>query len=167
MKAVVSHERLLEVLDYEPETGLFRRRIPMQCRVKVGEVAGGRKGAKGHIQIRLDGRLYLAHRLAWFYVHGRWPAQCIDHIDGDPANNRLSNLRDVAQRINLQNRRTPSSANKTSRLLGVSFCRRTGRWRSCIRVEGRQKSLGYFDSENEAHARYVEAKRQLHPGCTI
>lgn len=139
----------------------------MQCRVKVGEIAGCVRPDNGYITIGIDGRHYFAHRLAWFYEHGRWPEHHIDHINGVKADNRIANLRDVAAGVNLQNRRTPSSANKSSRLLGVSFCRRTGRWRSCIRVDGRQKSLGYFDTEDAAHARYVEVKRQLHPGCTI
>lgn len=159
----LTHKRLLEVLRYDPETGEFRRLIPMQCRGKVGELLGC-VVPSGYVRIGIDGEQIYAHRLAWFYMHGSWPQHHIDHIDGDRENNRLCNLRDVSQRINLQNRRALQASGK---LLGTSFCRRTSRWRATIRTDGKQRSLGYFNSEQEAHQRYLDAKRQLHAGCTI
>ena len=81
-------ERLREVLDYDPDTGVFTRKVRTASSVKVGDVAGSLNG-KGYIRIRVDGRLYFAHRLAWLYVHGEWPVDQVDHINGIKNDNRI------------------------------------------------------------------------------
>jgi hypothetical protein len=100
---MLTHKRLCEVLVYEKSTGLFRWRMKASKKTIVGEVAGCltvEKSGYRRVRIRIDGRLYKAHRLAWFYETGRWPKHEIDHINGDAADNRFENLRDVPHRQN-------------------------------------------------------------------
>jgi hypothetical protein len=98
--------------------------------------------------------------LAWFYVTGKWPKNSIDHRDGDRANNRFKNLRDLTQSGNLQNRKV-ANANNACGLLGVHKNGR--RWRAKIKIDYRDVHLGYFDTPKQAHAAYLKAKRELHP----
>jgi hypothetical protein len=94
----LTHEDLLDLLEYNPETGIFhwRRSRPG---IRADRVAGT-KSRYGYWQIMVRSRSYLAHRLAWFYVHGKWPVDVLDHIDGKKLNNRISNLRDVSLKEN-------------------------------------------------------------------
>ena len=162
-KANLTAARLRELLHYDAETGVFKRSVRTSRSVHVGDIAGC-KHHSGYIYIRVDSRKYAAHRLAWLYVCGAWPAGDIDHIDGNSMNNRIANLRDVSKATNLQNQRL-ASRNNASGFLGVS--RKGLRWRARIWVNGELRIIGAFDDPAEAHAAYVEAKRKLHPGCTI
>jgi hypothetical protein len=116
------------------------------------------------VRIGVGGRVYHAHRLAWLYVHGVWPAGDIDHINGDPLDNRLCNLRLVDRSVNMQNQRR-ARADSHLGVLGVSA--RGGRFRASIAVRGERFSLGTFDDVHAAQDAYVTAKRRLHEGCTI
>jgi hypothetical protein len=155
----VTADRLRYLLTYEPVTGVFIRRVQLG-RWKVGTVAGG-VHPDGHRYIKIDGRLYAAHRLAWLYVHGEWPTQQIDHRNGQPDDNRLANLRLATNAENQHNVSSPR-ANNTSGHLGVTHHRRDG-WRARITIAGRRRWLGAFPTAEEASARYLEAKRELHP----
>lgn len=81
-------ERVRELFRYDPETGIFTRLVdsPMH-RAKAGETSAS-INSQGYAQIRVDGKRYKAHRLAWLHMTGEWPTQQIDHIDGNRANNR-------------------------------------------------------------------------------
>jgi HNH endonuclease/AP2 domain len=83
----------------------------------------------------------------------------VDHINGVRHDNRPSNLRPATQSENLANTRLRS--NNTSGLKGASFHKQAGRWRAAIRIDGRQRHLGLFDTPEEAHAAYVRAAREL------
>jgi len=131
--------------------------------VKAGAVAGY-VGNDGYVRIRASGTRFLAHRLAWFYVHGTWPVGEIDHINGDRSDNRIANLRDVSRLTNRQNMRRAQADNRSG-LLGVSLA--NNRCKASIRSGGKNHHLGYFSSPEAAHAAYVAAKRQRHDGCTI
>lgn len=169
-------ERLRELVDYEPETGLFFWRheacggfhgsVVMH---RQGERAGTPRKTDGRTVIRIEARTYLSYRLAWLWVTGNWPLLEIDHIDGDPTNDRFVNLRDASRRVNQQNIRKRKNDKRSSELLGVFANRPSYKkpWRSSISTGGKQKSLGSFDTEEEAHAAYVSAKRRLHEGCTL
>lgn len=162
----VTRERLLELLHYEPQTGVFTWRVDRTPTVKAGDVAGTSKNSSGHHVILIDWRPYRAHRLVWLYVHGRWPNGPIDHINGVRNDNRLVNLRDVTAKINTENQRRARSDNQCG-YMGVRW-HRNGAWQARIGLGGgRQKHLGLFDTPEEAHAAYVAAKRQLHEGCTL
>ena len=162
--STLTAERLREVLDYDPETGVFVWRVRTSNCIKVGSVAGGQR-QDGYFAIGLDGKTYLSHRVAWLWVNGFWPQYAIDHIDGDLTNNRISNLRDVDQTINMQNVKRACVNNKTSGLLGTHPSGK--KWRAQIAVSGKMHYLGTFDTPEEAHAAYLGAKRLFHSGCTI
>jgi hypothetical protein len=155
---------LRQVLNYDPETGVFTwRRHPQEKRIGLPV---GRTDRQGYLKIVLDGVAFTGHRLAWMHVHGKFPKGCIDHINGDRLDNRLANLRDVAPMLNSQNRR---GANRTNRsgLLGAHFHKASGRWHSRITLAGHTFQLGYFATPEEAHAAHMKAKRKLHRGNTL
>jgi len=131
----------------------------------VGAVAGF-DTALGYRAIRVDGRLYQAHRLIWLHVFGVWPAAEIDHRNGNGFDNRLSNLRSATSSLNKQNRHAARSDSHTG-VLGVTFDKRRSRYFARIRIDGRQRFLGSYDSPGAAHLAYINAKRANHPGCTI
>jgi hypothetical protein len=162
-KSILTVERLREVLDYDTETGVFRWKIANSKRTRVGSIAGCVR-PDGYCGIRVDSSRYYAHRLAWLFVFGEYPVAHIDHIDGDPSNNRLCNLRDVRQALNIQNQRQADRDSKSG-ILGV--VRRGNRYCSSIGTNGRTTYLGTFATAELAHQAYVDAKRRMHPGCTI
>lgn len=159
-------ERLREALHYDPETGVFTWRYQKgRGRLKEGTIAGSiPRGSKGYRLIGLDGKVYKAHRLAWFYVHGVWPKGQVDHEDTDKKNNPIGNLREATNSFNMQNRRTPRKDNKSG-FLGVSP--RGVKWHAQIKVKGRVLHLGYFTTPEAAHKAYVKAKREHHAGGTL
>jgi hypothetical protein len=154
---------LREQLHYEPETGVFTRKVKTS-NVFVGDVAGS-LNVHGYIHIRVCGADCLAHRLAWLYVHGEWPKQQIDHINGIKTDNRIANLRDASPAMNTQNIKA-ARVDSRSGVLGVQ--RHGRRWRARISLgDSRLTALGQFDTPEEAYAAYVEAKRRMHEGCTL
>jgi hypothetical protein len=166
---VIARERLVELLDYDQETGEFTWRGTRSGRGKTNLTAAGARagttGGSGYRIIRIDRINHRAHRLAWLYVHGEMPAEDIDHINGIRTDNRISNLRSVSRSVNLQNMREPKSNNRGSGLLGTYKV--GNRWYGKLQVNGRAHSCGGFDTPEEAHQAYVDAKRRLHAGCTI
>lgn len=162
---MLTQERLLEVLDYDRETGVFRWRIARGSKIKAGSVTGT-KDRDGYLVIWIDYVRYKAHQLAWFYVHGEWPRGVIDHRNGERADNAIANLRDVSREVNQQNMRRATVSSKTG-VLGVSFDASRMKFAAYISVDGRTKRLGRFQTADEASAAYLAAKRQLHPGNTL
>lgn len=154
----ITHAELLSLLDYQPESGVFTWK-------KSGAVAGS-PTADGYVKIKVRQRMYRAHRLAWFYVHGAWPSQLIDHINGDRADNRIANLRDVSNSVNRQNAKTANADSKTG-VLGVTYRPSKAKYQAQIAVNGKNRYLGMFDTEQEAHQAYLTAKREVHIGCAI
>lgn len=158
MKTDLTAERLRDALSYNLDTGQFVWRLKTNKRIRVGAAAGSE--FRGRIQIKLDGVTYRAHRLAWLWVHGEWPKLEIDHINGDPSDNRIANLRDVPPVINRQNQRRAQRRNHLG-VLGV------GRFRGGYRARIDHRHLGTFETIEAAQAAYVKAKRETHQGCTL
>lgn len=165
-KTDLTAARLREVLKYDPVTGLFVNLVTRSNSSKAGQVIGALDNSTGYLKLGLDGKTYNLHRLAWLHVHGEWPEGQIDHINGIRSDNRFCNLRDVPQRMNLQNRRSATSGSKSG-LLGVYWHGHSRLWHAVIGASGKTHSLGYFKDKHEAHAAYLAAKRRLHEGCTI
>lgn len=154
-------DRLKELLVYDPDTGIFTRRCDHgrhDC-FKKGQKAGTLSAKNGYILIGIDLKQYMAHRLAWLYVYGNWPSKWIDHINGDRADNRVVNLRDVDKQENQANSRKYRS--NSSGKKGVCWHKQHKKFRAYIAPNRRQKHLGLFDTAEEAHAAYVEAAKQL------
>jgi hypothetical protein len=162
-KSSLTADRLRALLVYDADTGLFKNRVTRNNRAKAGD-SPGYTTWNGYLSIALDGRGYQAHRLAWLYVHGTWPTQFIDHINGNRQDNRIANLRDVIPQVNRQNMRAPMPSNSAG-LIGVTPV--FNQWKAQIKLNGRQIYLGLFETPEAAHAAYVAAKRKHHPGCTI
>lgn len=139
---------------------------PTARRSKRGEVAGTIR-PDGYRQVCVDGKLYLTHRVLWLMRTGEWPDGEVDHINGNKQDNSEENLRSVSKSGNMQNIRRAFTSNTSSGMLGVSVERKTGKFYSRICVNGKQRSLGTFDSADAAHAAYVHAKRELHKTCSI
>jgi hypothetical protein len=156
-------ERLRLLLAYEPMTGVFAWRIAPR-----GHTAGkaGTVNTSGYVQIKVDGRLYYAHRLAWLHMHGEWPAGEVDHRNGIRTDNSAGNLRVVSRTTNSENVRA-AHRDSVSGLLGASWSKSKGRWYSRIRIKGQSRFLGYFDHAAAAHDAYLSAKRESHEGNTL
>lgn len=154
----LTQARLRDLLHYDQETGAFTWRVRRGGTANAGTEAGS-TDTTGHLQVKVDRRLYLAHRLAWLYVHGYWPGMEIDHRDGDKQNNRLSNLRLATRQQNVQNRGIGRV--NTSGIKGVS-CRKNGKWTAQITVCGRNIYLGRFVDKEDAARAYASAARQYH-----
>lgn len=161
MKKELTQARLRELLSYDPVTGFFtwRKRTGDRGVDKTGRVAGTR-ATRGYWQISVDGRLYLAHRLVWMYVYGRWPINQIDHRNLDKSDNHFKNLREATPSQNGAN--YPSKLGTISGLRGVKWHDRNKMWMAHIRVNGKRLYLGYFHDKHEAHAAYVEAAEKYH-----
>jgi hypothetical protein len=157
-------DQLRATLDYNPTTGLFVWKVRPSKAVKIGDVAGCVQKKIGYTTIGIAKRIYKAHRLAWLYVHGDWPAGLIDHVNGNKSDNRIDNLRVVLADGNSQNVRKPNIRNKSG-FMGVIWFQ--NKWRASLSVNGKSKWLGDYSTPEEAHQVYLEAKRKYHAGCTI
>ena len=151
----LSHERLKALVSYNQETGIFTRLVSVPFAPAGSQCLC--RNSLGYVVFRIDGFLYAAHRLAWFYAHGEWP-RVIDHINGDRADNRIQNLRSATQRENMWNR--AKSTRNTSGLKGTCLLK-NGQFRAQIVVNGRYYSLGQHDTAEAAHQAYVQAAAEM------
>jgi hypothetical protein len=156
---ILSQARLKELLHYAPETGVFTWRVTRNQFVIAGREAGG-IDSSGYRQIKIESRMHLAHRLAFFYQTGEWPEGEVDHINRSPLDNSFANLRVVTRNLNQQNRlalRTNKSGYK-----GVHWCKTNERWIAQIKHNGQRTKLGSFLSAEAAYAAYCSAAKKIH-----
>lgn len=144
------------LLRYEPDTGTFFWRIDTN-KISAGNIAGCRQ-SRGYWQIRINRRLYMAHRLAWLYVTGEWPKANIDHINGDRSDNRFVNLRIATNSQNAWNSRR--RINNACGYKGVHYKKRLNKFVAQINVHGRVYHLGVFETPEGAHAAYCKAAKE-------
>ena len=163
---MLTQKRLKELFDYQ-DGQLIRKtnrgRGGEGNRWKAGTVLGSKLDF-GYVGASVDFKSYKIHRLIWLWHKGTLPTLHIDHIDGNPSNNRIENLREVTPSQNMQNIRKPRATNK----LGFQGVYRVkNRFRATLTTNGKPKHLGYFATPQEAHEAYVLEKRKLHEFSTI
>lgn len=152
----MTQQRLKELLNYDETTGVFVR-LQTGPSVRAGDIAGSGNG-RGYTRIYVDGKRWNAHHLAWLYVHGTWPTGEIDHINGEPSDNRICNLREATRSQNCANKTTVNSTGYR----GVYFRRRDNTYGAEITSKRVRIHLGTFKDAEEAHRAYCEAARLFH-----
>jgi len=150
--------RLLDVLQYFPETGEFKW-IVRRGKNMPGDVAGSAHSG-GYVRIKVFGKTYLAHRLAVFFMTGAWPKEEVDHVNGERSDNRWVNLREALVAENRRNNKGWSR--RESAFKGVSRQSKSKRWRVQLMVNGNRIKVGNFDTEEEAAQAYVSAAKKYH-----
>lgn len=148
---------LKELFDYQ-DGGLYWK-VSRTNTIKVGQRAGYSRKDNYRV-INISRKIHLEHRLIWLYHHGYMPADKIDHIDGNPANNDISNLRECSQAENSQNRKKPIT--NTSGYLGVCFNKKSNKWQANIRHSNKLHHLGLFHTPDQAYQAYLNAKSKFH-----
>jgi hypothetical protein len=137
-------------LRYNKRTGVFTWRAPASTRLKPGDEAGY-LDSNGYRKIRIGYVKYCAHRLAWLYVTGAWPAALVDHINGNPSDNRWKNLREADHSTNGANQRRQRGRERPR---GVYLSAAKGRFTAELKVRGEKRYLGSFATiEQAAEAR--------------
>ena len=152
----LTHERALALLNYDQNTGEFSARQHRPGN-RFGQPLGNVDPIRGYVRICIAYHRFMAHRLAWFYVTGKWPTKFIDHIDGNPTNNRFSNLREADVVQNGANRGRMAKSGAPYK--GVHFHKHSPDkpWQSSIRVRGKLLYLGRFVTPEEARDAYMAA----------
>lgn len=152
----LTRDRLVAFLDYNKDTGIFKWKVSPNAKTKIGDIAGS-VYSNGYRVIKVDYVPYSEHRLAWLYMTGSLPGKCVDHINGNRADNRFVNLREATYSQNQWNR--GKQKNCKSGLKGV--IERRGRWIASIWHNGASKHIGTFDSKEEAHSNYIKVASEI------
>ena len=156
----ITKKRLKDVLSYNAETGIFTWNVNLRGKAaKIGFVAGT-PSIRGSVHITVDGKKYLAHRLVWLYIYGEFPDDMLDHIDGNPLNNKITNLRECNNTQNGRNRLAQN--NNTSGFKGVSWHKTRGKWRASITLHGKHHHIGHFDSAEKASSAYESYTKEIY-----
>lgn len=178
---LLTREQAIRLFDYDPDEGVLRwkfrtpdmfesgaRSAEQRCSSWNGRCAGKAAGSVsgyGYFQVGIPGRildlpvenlLCLSHRIIWLIVYGHWPEDQVDHRDGVGTNNLLSNLREATQSQNQHNRKD------RSKHVGASWHRKSSKWQARISTNGKMRTLGYYDTAEEAHHAYVVEKAVVH-----
>ena len=162
-KKELTQSEVHRVLCYNPFSGNFMWRIPPHpmARIKIGGIAGTTwrdpRNGRSYRRIRLYGRAYAAHRLAFLYIRGYWPPQEIDHKDRNGLNNRWLNLREATHSQNQAN----GSHYKNNKLGIKGVHRRTnGKYHAQIKFNNKKYHLGDFDTPEAASHAYIKAAKK-------
>lgn len=150
---------LKSILEYNPETGVFKWKVSLAKCTHPRDVAGTIQ-LRGRRTIGINKRIYLSSRLAWLYMTGNWPPHIVDHRNRDNSDDRWSNLRAATNKQNAQNRNKPFT--NTSGFKGISWERKRNRWKAIIEVNYKAIQLGSFSTREEAYAAYCETARTIH-----
>ena len=159
-RGTLTQDRLREILSYDPETGIFTN-VANRANVRCGDLSGGMAG-HSYVRISCDRRRYYAHRLAFLAMTGEFPFGEVDHINGCHTDNRWSNLRLASRAENSRNlglNKTNSTGFKGVRVHKDNR-HRNKKYQARIRIEGREKSLGYYSDIRDAHRAYLDAAKK-------
>jgi hypothetical protein len=148
-----------ELFVYDPETGDLRNRVDRGYQAKAGALAGCCR-PDGYFQVGVRGKRYQVHRVVWLLTYGVWPTAEIDHINGVRADNRIINLREATDSENLCNR--GAQTNNTTGFKGVSWHKKSRKYRAQIMVCGKYTNIGYFSTPETAYAAYQSAMYANH-----
>jgi len=170
----ISADELRNIISYNPENGklVWKTRFPstfssspkksadIKCKVFNKTFAGtsalSYKAKHGYLQGNIAGKLVYAHRAAWAIHYGEWPCGILDHINGDGFDNRIENLRDTTQKMNMRNRK--KSQKKCSKHVGVRMAP-SGRWIAVLGLKPNALYLGTFNTQEEAIAARIAAEK--------
>lgn len=160
---MLTYEKAHELFEYRLETGELVRKIGRQA-CRAGDVVGAKQFQKNGkpmgLRVMVDHKNYFVHRVAWLMQTGAWPDRFIDHIDGNPFNNKWDNLREANASENLWN--VGKYSTNTSGYKGVSFYKRDKLWQSHISVNGKERCLGRFPTPELAYEAYCNAAKEHH-----
>ena len=147
--------------NYDPETGIFSRKIKQSNRTIIGKplLAGAKNKGQKRIIIHIQGKVYKAHHLAWVYVYGVWPEE-VDHINNDPTDNRISNLRLATRQQNSYNKKMYRKTE--SGIKGVTCDKQRKKWFVKINANKKQIPLGRYDDLKDAERVITKAREQYH-----
>jgi hypothetical protein len=148
MKGKLTQNELKKHLHYDPDTGLFTWLVKSNSHVNIGDVAGSLSSVDGYIRIGINGKGYLAHRLACLYMEGYLPEYEVDHKFGIRHDNRWTELLHVTKSCNLQNQKIRKD--NTSGFPGVSWYKWTKTWVSNIKIDKKRINLGYYNTPLDA-----------------
>jgi hypothetical protein len=148
-----------ELLDYDPESGIFTWKVTRCQKARRGDIAGT-VTPDGYVVIHFDRKNHGAHRLAWFWMTGKWPVDMIDHINNQTSDNRWVNLREATNIQNLAN--SGRHKDNTSGFKGVKWHKQRSKWHVQIAYNGRRFSLGLFTNIEMAALAYAGAHRLIH-----
>lgn len=159
-------EELRNLLDYCPDTGVltWRKRDGESRGVKTfnthfgGEQAGTIDKGHGYQRVKMHGKLYLAHRIAWTIFHNYWPNE-VDHINQVRTDNRISNLREVTRAENMRNKKRYK--NNMSGASGVYWHVQHRKWYADVGVNGKHVFVGLFSSKHDAQKAREDAANKL------
>ena len=156
----ITQDKLKQLLDYNPETGVFTWVVRKARCIHIGDVAGG--NCHGYIRINISGDIYAAHRLACLWMTGDWPADQVDHINHDRSDNRWVNLRQVSQVTNLKNQSLYK--NNTCGVTGVYWAENRKKYEASIRVDKKLIHIGRYSllSDAKAARKAAEIKYGFH-----
>ena len=146
---MITHEELLDLLDYDKETGIFKWKKSNNKKIKIGSIAGCKR-KYGLIQISINRKIYLANRLAWFYVCKKWPIGQIMHINHIKDDNRFCNLKDV-----------PFNSNKQKESIRAYYDKRYNTWTASRTLYGKCIHIGKFCTEQEAIEATIKHRIEL------
>jgi len=159
----LTQKELKRLLEYCPETGVFRWIVAKMYKIKIGDVAG-HANKDGYRKITINGKIYLASRLAYLYMEGYFPENDIDHINRNTSNDAWENLRHVSHACNMRNQKTRST--NTSGVTGVSLDKVENKWHAQIMIVGKPKKLGRFTNFIDAVKSRWEAEKEYGwPNC--
>ena len=153
---MLTKEFLHEIFDYSD--GMLIWKSQLSYRGKVGTVAGNLR-KDGYRQIGIKKTDYLAHRLIYLYFYGEMP-NYVDHIDGNPQNNKIENLRKCTNQQNSFNAAT--SKNNTSGIKGVSWDKSRKKWQAKCMMNRKTIHLGRFDDRESAALALRSWREQNH-----
>lgn len=146
---MITQSELKSKLYYNPETGIFTRITTKK--------SNNKPSSNGYIYLSVNNKQYSAHRLAWLYVYGEFPTNCIDHINRIKHDNKIENLREASYSQNSYNKECKSK----SGYKGVTWWERDKKWKAQIEIDGKNKHIGYFETPELAHKAYCTYQSQV------